>query len=442
MIRKAILPFLVAFFICFFTVPAVCLNAFDVYYQQGKTFFRSGDYPKAYEAFFTAFNLSAGNWEVDFFLGRSAFETGEYEIAVMAFERALISRPDRVRVKLEMARAYHGLGANDMARKFCNDVLLTNPPPKVQANIRKFLSYIDKSEQKHFFKSTVAMGIDFTDNVWASPTSNIINTSIGQVVLAGPSAEKKEDWILNTSAMLNHTFKEPGSQAAWHTTAIAAKSIYRDADELDTEYFGIESGPQLIKDKHIYGMSFTGDYVEVDDEKYQTSSGFKTFYRYLLTPALSFSPSLQLIKKNHHQNEDRDARNISLAVDTDYFTKDSGLSLVLTADHEDADDDEFSYQRYGASLSASRRIPLDITLFGSYDISYTSYDEISAFFSDERKDTVHQGNAGVKKQVWMSQDKLQSIHMTLKYQFTNSNSTVGLYDYQKSLVQSFLEYRF
>lgn len=439
---KAIFPFLVVFFICFYASPATCLNAFDIYYQQGKIFFESRDYPKAYEAFLTAFKLSPGNWEVDFFLGRSAFETGDFEMAVMAFERALMSKPDRVRVKLEMARAYHGLGANDVARKFCDEVLQTNPPPKVQENIRKFLSYIDKSEQKHFFKSAVAMGIDFTDNVWASPTSNIINTAIGQVVLEGTSAEKKEDWIFNTSAVLNHTFKAPGSQTAWSTTAIAAKSIYHDADELDTEYFGIESGPQLIKDKHIYGMLFTVDYVEVDDAQYQTSLGFKNYYRYLLTPTISLAPSLQVLKKNHHQNEERDAQNISLALNTDYLTKDNRLSLALAVEQEDAEDDEFSYQRGWASFSASRKMPWDITLFGSYGISYTSYDEIGALFTQEREDTAHQGNAGVKKQVWMSQDKLQSVHMTLKYQFTNSNSNVGLYDYRKSLVQSFLEYRF
>ena len=82
------------------------------------------------------------------------------------------------RVKLEIARAYQKLGVNEMARKYCHEVLSSDPPGPVKENIERFLAFIDKTEQRHFVTGSLSAGIDFTDNVWASPSSRTISSKL------------------------------------------------------------------------------------------------------------------------------------------------------------------------------------------------------------------------------------------------------------------------
>ena len=102
---------------------------FEIYLKKGLDAFQTQEYNLAYESLLKAFDLAPGNYAVNFHLGRAAFENNNYEMAIMIFERALIINPNDLRVKLEIARTYQKLGVNDMARKYCNEVLLTDPPP-------------------------------------------------------------------------------------------------------------------------------------------------------------------------------------------------------------------------------------------------------------------------------------------------------------------------
>ncbi len=258
---------LLVFLFLFLCIPTASYSSpFDIYFNQGKSFFEAKDYSKAYDAFITAFQISPGNWEVDFLIGRSAFEIENYEMAIMAFERTLITNPDMVRVKLEMARAYQRLGFNDMARKYCNEVLQTNPPDSVKKNINLFLAFIDKTEQRHFLKSTIVFGVDWVDNAWTTPTNSVIKTTLGEVSLTGNSAQKKEDWIANTTVQINHRYAFPDQDVNWITTGTFSKSNYSQEDDLDMLYLGIESGPQLIIKNDIFGLSYISELIEIDNE--------------------------------------------------------------------------------------------------------------------------------------------------------------------------------
>jgi len=414
----------------------------DIYYNQGKTFFEEKDYPKAYEAFLTVFQLSPGNWEVDFLLGRSAFEIANYEIAIMAFERASIAKPEMVRIKLEMARAYQRLGFNDMARKFCNEVLRTNPPDIVKENINLFLAFIDKTEQRHFLKMDMILGFDWTDNAWITPTNPIINTTLGEVALTGSSSQKQEDWIANTTAQINHRYAFPYKDINWTTTGTVSKLSYFQEDELDMFYFGFESGPQFFSTKNMFGVSLIGNLIDIDTERYQTSFGFKTFYRYQLNPTFFISPSVQAMKKRNDSNSNMSAANVLFKVDTAYQFKKTLLNLQLAIENENAMDNEFSYQKYTAGLAFSKDLLWDILLSGNYNFSVSNYEKAEALFSDPRDDLIHQVGLGIKKKLWESVNKQHIISILLAYQYTQSESNIDLHEYQKNQVQTYMEYQF
>ena len=62
--------------------------------------------------------------------------------AIAAFRTMLIDRPDLVRVRLELARAFFLKGQDNLARDHFERVLAGNPPQAVAANVRRFLSEI------------------------------------------------------------------------------------------------------------------------------------------------------------------------------------------------------------------------------------------------------------------------------------------------------------
>ncbi len=438
--------FILIFFFCFeFSgTQAISANSapFDDYLEQGIDAFQSREYLQAYEALLKAFDLAPGNYKVNFHLGRAAFEIHSYEIAIMTYERALIIKPGDLRVKLEMARTFQKLGMNDMARKYCNQVLLTDPPLAVKQNIEKFLAYIDQTEQKHFFWGTLSLGFDLNDNVWASPANNIISTVIGEVTLTGKSAEKTQDTIFLGIADLNHTYIFSYSNFAWQTNVGAYKALYGKESDLDTLYLDIESGPEYLKGKGITGLLFTADYLDLKESKYSSSLGTKTFYRYMFSPSFVLSPMLAYKNKTYEINSDKNSDNILLAVDTAFLAKGVWCDTSLGYEHENAADNEYSYNRYKLKLYFSRELSNGFTVFGSYDYFHTRYDGIADLFDKPRKDNIHYAGCGLKKRLWKSFDQRQSISLTLGYQYTKSQSNIDLYEYTKNILNSSMEYRF
>jgi tetratricopeptide (TPR) repeat protein len=432
------------FFWVFPTIHAISANSptFNIYLKQGLDAFQAREYNIAYESLLKAFDLAPGNYAVNFHLGRAAFENNNYEMAIMVFERALMINPNDLRVKLEMARAYQKLGINDMARKYCNEVLLTDPPQAVKQNIEKFLAYIDRSEQQHFFRGSISMGFDWNDNVWASPANNIIQTNLGEVTLTGPSSQAKEDFIYSAMAQLNHTYSFSYSNFVWQSKITGYKALYNRESDLDTLYLAIETGPEYSKGKGVAGFSITSDYLNLAESKYSSSLGAKTFYRYMFTPSLIISPNLEYKNLSFEQNSKKNSDNFSFSIDGNFLLKKFWIGTSLGYEHETAADDEYSYNRGMVSLSINRELFYGLTAFGSYEFYHTRYDGIPDLFDQARRDSIHYAGCGLKKRLWQSSDRRQSIAVSLGYQYIKALSYLDLYEYNKNIVNSSLEYRF
>ena len=85
-------------------------------------------------------------------------ERREYlDEAIGAFHRILVTRPDLVRVRLELARAFYLKGYDGLSRKHFERVLAENPPPAVAANIRGFLAVMRQRRRwSGYFGATMA----------------------------------------------------------------------------------------------------------------------------------------------------------------------------------------------------------------------------------------------------------------------------------------------
>ena len=396
---KSFIVFILICLHCNFVMGNPLSNSNEDHLSIGIELFKSKQFKESYERLVKAFELFPENQELNFYLGRAAFETGNYEMAIMAFERILITSPFEHRVKLEIARAFQKLGANNTAKQYCNEVLATNPPEAVKNNIKKFLIYIDKTEQKHFLTGQVMMGVDWNNNVYASPSTGIIKTIIGDVNLTGPFSKKTQDWIYNTTIGIDHTYKFPYSNYFWKTKTSFYKAIYDRINTLDIRYIGGHTGPEFISGKNKFGFKFLLNQIELGNTQYQNSVGFKGVLNHAVKPHLVTSMELKYEAKNFPGYPEMDSNNKSLSFDVGLGFKKNWYSLGLKAEKEDASDDEYSYKRFISNLSITRELPLKIIGSVNYEYQYLYYDEPTALFNKKRKDYQHSAGCSLEKKI-------------------------------------------
>ena len=74
--------------------------------------------------------------------GMVAVDEGRYDDAIQAFRTILVRRPELVRVRLELARAFFLKGEDDLAREHFERVLAGGLPLPVATNVRRYLAQI------------------------------------------------------------------------------------------------------------------------------------------------------------------------------------------------------------------------------------------------------------------------------------------------------------
>ena len=114
----------------------------------------NGKYDEALDALYPLANTHPKHTDILFLLGLAAIERSEQPDttgadrealladAITALRTVLIDRPDLVRVRLELARAFFLNGDDGLARDHFERVLAGNPPPSVLANVQLFLDSI------------------------------------------------------------------------------------------------------------------------------------------------------------------------------------------------------------------------------------------------------------------------------------------------------------
>ena len=121
--------------------------------------------------------------DVAFFIGLAATERSQQpgtadaereallEEAIAAYRFMLVNRPDLVRVRLELARAFFLKGEDDLSRAHFEHVLAGNPPAPVVANVRSFLAEI-RARRRWDLRGGLALAPD--TNIGATSEERII----------------------------------------------------------------------------------------------------------------------------------------------------------------------------------------------------------------------------------------------------------------------------
>ena len=158
----------------------------DSQINQGRTLVESGNFTEALSILRPLAMDQPGDspqLDVLFLVGLAALGAAEHpEIpkaerkdylneAIDAFHRILVLRPELVRVRLELARAFYVKGDDRLSRKEFERVLAEDLPPPVVANIRTFLTSI---RQRRRWSGYFGMALAPDTNITGSATDDTV----------------------------------------------------------------------------------------------------------------------------------------------------------------------------------------------------------------------------------------------------------------------------
>lgn len=411
--------------------------------EQAQNYMKDQEFDKAYDTLYELFRQDPGNPEINFLLGRAAFENKDYESAIMAFERILIVRPEADRVKLEMARCLYNLGSVETARQYFEEVLAKDPPKNVRDNIQRYLRSIRATRKEHFLTGRITLGVDFDDNANVAPSSTEIDisTTLGDVIPITVDGPEK-DQIYNSTLNFNYIYKPLHSPLAWKVSGVNYNAVYRDVKDLDVNLFDLKAGLCLQGNRITWELYGLANQLNLDYDQYQRSYGGGAGLSIVLRPYLMVSMNGKYRKKDYIDEDDRDARNISISLGPVLSLGRNRISATVGWENDKAREDVNTYNRGNAIVTYDRQLPFGLSCALAYWYQKTDYDEENVLFNKKRSDNVQYFITSLSKSIWHSRSWETALQVNAGYTYTRSDSNIALYEYTKNVLSTSLSFVF
>ena len=233
-------------------VPAPPTSAASVVIEEAQALMQERRYAEALERLYPLAEGAEVDADVVFLIGLGAMERSQQpdvsaaereallDEAIAAFRLMLVNRPDLVRVRLELARAFFFKGEDDLSREHFEDVLAGNPPQPVVANVRNFLAQI-RARRRWSLRGGIAL----------APDTNIGATSEERIIYIGGLPFERDAEELSTSgvglsAWLSGEYQYPlSARSRLRAGADASRREYAGS-RFDQTFASVHLGPRWL----------------------------------------------------------------------------------------------------------------------------------------------------------------------------------------------------
>ena len=409
------------------------------HYTTAKTLYASQSFDKSYEILSNIYLDALDDPELNFYLGRSAYEVGEYPMALAAFERVKELDPSNIRNQLELAKTQYRVKLFDESKVLFEKVLKTpGLPENVKKTIEYYLSSIAKQQQRAFFFVNARTGLLYDSNVnYGSSNDTYTIPGLGTLNSTDPISDTAHEASLNFTHL--YDIGNLGGLIVRNDINVYERSYFH---ENDYNMFLLSYYPALIWNDHhsVYELIGGVDRFSLADESYYTSYSINPKWTYALSPAVRQIVSLKGIARRYFEVDELNSHIGEIDLGIEYYpSSHSALRIDLTAERQVKDGGDridVNYDQYGAALLYTQQFsPMNIVQLHA-NIKQRDYDEYSNLFKSYRTDTT-----------WYSSlNLIQRINSTFSAEiaasYTNANSTLAVYDYDKYTLSLNLSGRF
>ena len=261
-----------------------------------KALIDKGDSKSAYELG-KKYPDQLGEPAFDFYFGVAAIDSGHAGEGVLALERYMINFPDNHNARLELARGYFVMGDNQRARDEFDNVLKTNPPPAVVANIERFMDALRAREGAYRTTGGVFIegGFGYDSNVNGGVSGSNINLPVfGNVIVSplGVSTHSTFGWV---AAGGDVSFPIAPGLSVFANGQIDSKlNTETDAKTFDQGNIAVSGGLAYFKDKNFYRLTGGHSEVSVDYKRFRNVDSLSGEWLHQLDELQTISPFVQV----------------------------------------------------------------------------------------------------------------------------------------------------
>lgn len=377
----------------------------------------------------------AGSPQFDYLLGLAAIDSGNFDHAVLALQRLLLQDPNSAAARIELGRAYYGLGDMALAQQEFEQLQALNPPPLAQQIIADYLERIRAAETA--YKPRTLGYIEFE----AGYNNNANGaTSIGKFLQF-----QLDDTSRRTASGL-YGIAAGGSAViplaprwSMQTAVRAAVRVYPEAETIDSRQVAVSNHLQWKRGRAGVRVGGIGYIVALGDEPNSRSYSLDTSAWRPLSTAwlLRASARFGVSKYNAPVN----VRDVSQRLYSLSFLRQSPskrkmqfqVSLVggdeVGLTDNAANERPFGRDLYGGQIASSLFLTQTLRLFVSAGWLESIYE--GPFLRDSggsggRRDSQYTSSLAL---VLLELPKFTNWSLRNEYRYVENNSDISLYEY-------------
>lgn len=379
----------------------------------------------------------------DFYFGVAAVDSGHAGEGVLALERYVINFPNNLQARLELARGYFVLGEDLRAKEEFTDILKTNPPSDVVANIDRYLDAIRARESTYRTTSAVfvefGLGYDTNINGGASG-ANVSLPNLGLVTLA-PAGVRIDRAFSQLTAGANVSVPVAPGVAVFGALSGDYK-LYAGDREYDQGNLSAAGGVSYLAEKNLYRATVSLNNLDVDYNRFRNISAVTGEWIHQLDELQGINGSLQYADLDYTGSNDvRDSKLYSIGIGyrkafispwSPLLTVNGGYSIEdNNAGRDDLGRDIYAL-RVGISASPAPRWSVG----GGLGMQLSRYAAQDALLLTTRRDSYLSLDGAVSYAV------TRQLSLRGELLLSKNSSNIELYEYRRDVIAFKIRYEF
>lgn len=376
---------------------------------------------------------AAGSPYFDYLYGIAALDTGRQAVAITALERVLAGEPDFAGARMELARAHYEAGDYPAAEEQFKYLLTQSPPPGTRAVIDRYLlamgrgTSLDSGGHSRFVPYA-EIGAGWDSNANASTGSD----TFGIFVLDPNNVETDSTFVELAGGFQHGIATGPGG--ALISSGRASYRLNPDAHFVDQTLVSLGTAGQKSWGDMRASMGASGYYGWLDGSQHELGAGID------LGLARRFGTDWELGSTGRagvvrYQQDELEILDVNRYLGTLSLTRtgigawNGRVGLVTLFGTDDARDDAspYSNDRLGARVFTGWQLGSRSSLYLEVGYVETNFNNSPGFFGVDRKDEQWAAGLSTEYRDWPASG--YSLVPTLR--FTNTDSTVSLYEYDR-----------
>ncbi|MBX9963032.1 MAG: hypothetical protein K2Y35_08265 [Burkholderiales bacterium] len=382
-----------------------------------------------------------GDPAFDFYYGVAAIDAGHPGEGTLALERYVITYPNNLNARLELARGYFMMGEDGRAREEFDGVLKANPPASVRANIAKFEEAIKAREDRYRIRLTgyAEAGYGYDSNVNGGVSSSNISLPIFGPVVVAPAGVKTDDGFSMAGAGGQINVPLTQRWSAFVGASIDSRFYHRlDVfDQLNLTGFG---GALWQKDRNLIRVSLSATELRLDSERFRDIFGGTGEWYHQLSESWTanvFGQYARIAYTGTNAVRDADFYSVGAGLRKVFSgawspTLNATLNLGREANIRDRDD--LGRDLYGGRLTLSLKPAAKVGFYAAASAQRSEYLEPDAFLATRRRDLYAAIEAGG------SYNFTDALSLRLDLITSRNDSNLELYRYARNVALLKLRY--